>query len=208
LKCCWTDPHPADWDSLTSPNYPILVTIDAAGAGPANPITIEYELTREEVTSMVRWTLVHVAHFRRHMVTVLVIVVFALVLVLSGGSENAIAGGILLGIGLLTLAMLGLLYFVAVPGQAWKASAADGPKVMEFTDEGVHSRSRNTDATYRWNTYSVALELPLTYLLRHRARKNLYTYVPKRAFRSSSDESTFRGLAAAYITIEHQGPSR
>jgi len=173
-----------------------------------NSVTIEYELTREEVTFWVRWHLVHVAHFRRQMVTVLIIVVVALVLILLGGRQNVIAGGILLGISLFTLVMLGLLYFLVVPRQTWNTSETDGPKVMEFTDEGVHSRTSNTHATYRWSTYSKALEMPQMYLLRHGNRKNLYTYVPKRSFRSSSDESTFRGLAAAHLTIEHQGPSR
>lgn len=79
---------------------------------------------------------------------------------------------------------------------------------MEFTDDYVHIRTRDTDVTGRWGTYSKALEMPQMYLLRHRTRKNLYTFVPKRTFRSSSDERAFRSLVAALIAIEHQGPFR
>lgn len=200
------DSRPA-WDSFTSPNYPVLVTNAVAGQGPIARVTIEYELTREEVISMVRWHLVHVADIRSSMLSVVVVFLFGLVLVLHGGSGYVIAGGIWMGFWLSILVIGGVRYYQA-PRLAWKHSAAVGPRVMEFTDEYIHVRTNNTDGTIRWNTYSKALEMPQMYMLRHGTRKNMYTYVPKRAFRSPSDERAFRSLAAAHIAIEHQGPFR
>lgn len=177
------------------------MTNDAAGEGRANPVTIEYELTREEVLSMVRWHLVHVARMRRLMLWVFIVAIWGLVLLLLGGSVNAVIGWIFIGFSLWMFAFHGLLYYFA-PRLSWRNSAADGTRALEFTDDGVHVRTRNSDATNRWSMYSKTLEMPQMYLLRHGTRKGTYTYVPKRAFRSPSDELTFRALAERHIASD------
>lgn len=184
------------------------MTNDAAGGAPANLVTIEYELTRDEVVFAVRWQLSHVYRIRRLLVADCLLIAVGAFFILTRHwvySFNDFVGSVVIGMGLFALLLTVVTYYLQ-PRRAWHNIAADGPRTMEFTDEFVHVRTMNTDVTNRWSMYSKALEMQQMYLLR--TRKNESTCVPKRAFRSSFDEVTFRGLAAKHIAIEHQGPFR
>jgi len=119
-----------NWDLSTSPNYPILVANDVAGEAATNSVTIECELTRVELTSVVRWHLVHVAHIRRSMVSSLVFAICGLGLSQLGGSGDATFGWIFTGFWLSIFVLSSLLYYraprLALEKQRSRRPEADG----------------------------------------------------------------------------------
>ena len=168
-------------------------------------VTIEYELTRKEVISVLQWHLLHVTHIvRKVLLSVIALVLVPVAFFLNGGSVNIAIGWALFGLVLSTLMSYGFLYYVA-PRRAWERIMAEGPRVLQFNDVGVRDHTRNSHVSNLWAAYSEFIETQEIYLLRSATRKGIYTYAPERAFRSSSDELAFRALGER-LNLQRSAP--
>jgi hypothetical protein len=178
---------------------------DATGQTPSvDGVTIHFELNREESLPILRWQ----ARGRKQVKYLQIVAVFFMVVGIAaliagtGAGQTAIlvAGATMLGYGVFELAVI--RWAVARgPARAWDKVLSDaGPRMITFTDDGVHVVSRMTTALNRWEGYSETLEKNGMYLLRLARVKTFaaYVFVPKRAFPSSDDEQAFRRLAATH----------
>jgi YcxB-like protein len=166
-------------------------------------VSIEYELSRPEVISAVRWHLLHVSHIRRNSLWGLGPVIGGAIFLSIGGSTNNVIGWVGISFGFISFVFWGLLYY-AFAGRSGSAMAANGPKALEMNGEGVRIHTRDSDITHRWSAYSEIIEIDEMFLLRL-GKRNTYTFVPKRAFRSSSDELKFRVLTEQHIASRNGG---
>jgi hypothetical protein len=119
---------------------------------------------------------------------------------------NNALGLILIGMAIFSL-LIGGSFYAFVPNRIWSNIAEDGPKTMEFTDYGVRVHTRNADSTNARSGYSDNVDQGDMFLLR-KGRKGPFMLIPKRAFRSSSDELRFRSLADRHIAIQTHGVRR
>lgn len=170
--------------------------------GNSASVSIEYELSRPEVIEAVRWHLLHVAHIHKDSLWGLGLVIGGAIFLSIGGSTGTVIGWVGISFGFLSFVFWGLLYYIS-PGRSWRTMAANGPKTLEINDEGVQIHTGDSDITHRWSAYSELIEIDEMFLLRLGTR-NTYTFVPKRAFRSPSDEVTFRSLSGQGITSHNQ----
>jgi hypothetical protein len=173
---------------------------DVAGNVPADSVVVEYELTRDEAIPFFRWQVSQA--FRMRIVVVMMVMLAALGAVfLAFPRAPKVLGVAMIGLAVLELLGFGWLY-VSVPARSWKKFEADrGSTTYEFTDESVRVHTKNTDAVNRWAAYSESIEHHEMYLLRVGKRRS-YVVVPKRAFRSRTDETVFRSLAERH-TVAH-----
>jgi YcxB-like protein len=180
------------------------VTTEAEGHSP-DSVTITYDLTVDEVVPILRSQLIKASNIRKVMLLVLAIVALGAGLIALSGAQ-AIVGWIAVGFATLVSLMYASLCYIA-PGRLWKRMAANrGPKTLDFSDDGVHVHTRDSDSVIRWPAYSESIEKEAVYLLR-RDKRGAYTIVPKRAFRSSSEEWTFRSIAERHTTTYFQAHS-
>jgi len=145
------------------------------------------------------------SNIRKVMLVAMAMVVLGAGLIALSGAQ-AIVGWIAVGFAIWVSLTYVLLFYIA-PGRLWKRTAADrGPRTLDFSDEGVHVHTKDSDSVTRWSAYSEAIEKDAVYLLR-RDNRGAYTIVPKRAFRSSSDELTFRSITERHTTTHFQAHS-
>jgi len=126
-----------------------------------------------------------------------VVLLLAGAIILAFGGQISAFGWVGIGGGLLILLSYALLYTVVARRGAEQAVENSGPKIMDFSDEGVHIQTKDRETNIRWTAYSEVTETQEMYVLSH--GKRFFTFVPKRAFCSSSDEEAFRVLAERHI---------
>ena len=119
-----------------------------------------------------------------------------------GGSTGTVIGWVGISFGFLSFVFWGLLYYIS-PGRSWRTMAANGPKTLEINDERCPNPHRRQRHHSPLECVSELIEIDEMFLLRLGMR-NTYTFVPKRAFRSPSDEVTFRSLSGQGITSHNQ----
>lgn len=121
--------------------------------------------------------------------------------VIGVGFGTAIAGHaglaeFLIGLGVIYVGM-GFWMRLSLPGSTWKKKLElHSPIHLVFNDDGVISKTVDTDSKIPWRTYPYSKEWSDYYLLKY-SQRTVSRVVPKRAFHSPQDESRFRQLLAS-----------
>jgi YcxB-like protein len=121
--------------------------------------------------------------------------------IIGVGVGAAIAGHaglaeFLLGLGVIYVGM-GFWMRLSIPTGTWrKKLELQSPIHLVFSDDGVTSKTIDTDSKMPWRTYPYSKEWSDYYLLKY-SRRTVSRVVPKRAFHSPQDESSFRKLLAS-----------
>jgi hypothetical protein len=103
-----------------------------------------------------------------------------------------------------------LLLFV-VPRQRFRSDPKFRDEyLLQFSDEGIHFKTRQIDALLQWSLYNKVLEDERFFILVY--GKNMISVIPKRAFKSPAEETAFaemlrRNLPAFANTRRLKAPS-
>lgn len=69
---------------------------------------------------------------------------------------------------------------------------------LTFSSDGIHFRTAHIDSQLKWSMYSRVLIDEHSYVLYYGS--NQFTVIPKRVFRSATDQQAFEGLLAEHIS--------
>ena len=69
-----------------------------------------------------------------------------------------------------------------------------------FSDSGIEFETKSIKASYAWSVYTKVVENQTFYLMLYGKNINQITIVPKRAFRDSRQEATFRELLSRHVS--------
>jgi len=171
-----------------------MTDISPTGPESSHVQTTEHRLTQEEVVPVFYGQVFH--RWQNWVLPIAgVCLVAAGAAVLGLDSANTVAWVVMLTLGLIIL----LIFFVLVPltpSRIWKRIGKQFEvRTLEITDEGVHRRTVLNDSTMRWPMFSELRRRGDLYLLVVGKGPGCFI-IPRRAFTSEADETTFRELAA------------
>ena len=176
---------------------------EVAGPPSIHVQTTEHRLTQDEVVPVVYRQVLH--RWQNWCLPVAgICLVIAGVAVLVLNSANEVAWVVMLTLGLVLL----LIFFALVPltpKRIWKRVQKQFEvRTLEISEEGIARHTALNDTMMRWPMFSdVKLRNDL-YLLVVGKGPGCFM-IPKRAFTSEADESTFRELAER-STLAYSGP--
>ena len=106
-----------------------------------------------------------------------------------------------------TLSMLGLLgvsmfhtIWVALPKRYFRGDPRFRDDYsLTFSDAGIQLKTQSINSTVAWNLYTRVLENDKFYVLVYGRDMHAIAIIPKRAFRDSMQETTFRELLRRHI---------
>jgi hypothetical protein len=88
--------------------------------------------------------------------------------------------------------------------RASKQPQLTSPVTYEFDDEKLYISNPKAEAKYDWSVFGKALEDDRYYFLTYVTNKNVFQYIPKKAFASSSQEAEVRSVIVSRIgQIKH-----
>jgi hypothetical protein len=164
--------------------------MSGAGAETQGAVELSFTFTEEEYTSAARAFYARTPHASFNFYIVATVVLASLLFA-------ALAGDPYLG---------GMLFMVGLVGVAWRyhaeyaaprAQFRRNPKFADeyrltFTEEGVFFRGKGIESRAEWAYYSRVWETPECYFLVY--GEDMFSLVPKRAFRGPRQEAAFRDL--------------
>jgi hypothetical protein len=121
---------------------------ESAEASGGRSVRVEFQVTQHEFTLFTRWLLVHLPGLRW-------LAALMLMLLAAGATLIAIVspwiGAVLVGLVGLQFALWGWL-IATTPRRAWlkRGAEAGANQVLEFSDQGVHVQTVNTDSMAKW----------------------------------------------------------
>jgi hypothetical protein len=178
---------------------------ESAEASGGRSVRVELQVTQHEFALLIRWLLAHLPGLRW-------LAALMLMLLAAGATLIAIVspwiGAVLVGLVGLQFALWGWL-IATTPRRAWmkRGAEAGANQVLEFSDQGVHVQTVNTDSMAKWPFYPKTIEHRGLYLLGV-ASGRAYRIVPARAFASSSDEEEFRHLVEEHTAAKLIAPTQ
>ena len=127
------------------------------------------------------------------------IFVAVIITVLVGGFAFALGGSVPLGTAFFAVGALyaGLLFWIVgvrPRRQYHRISDLSGDQTYCFSDDEVSWTFASGASHVKWSYFTGLIETKEMFLLRHPTR-SLFSFVPKRAFKSPDDEARFRELA-------------
>jgi hypothetical protein len=164
---------------------------------------VEFQLTEDDVVPGLRRQLIRNGRIRLFfLVGVLLVLIGGLSIVAINGAFGAVFAFI----GLFYVALITSLVIVG-PRRAWRRNPVlRGPQYIAFSPDGIYARSILAESRAQWPIYAGMIETERCYMLRLATRK-AYLFVPKRAFKSWTDETVFRHLVGLRMRVE-AGPAR
>ncbi len=103
-----------------------------------------------------------------------------------------------------------LLLFVVIPFTAGQNVRKNDRLLVEVTwelsDDAVVLKNRYLETKYDWGSFISLTENKDYFFLRQTATKQFYTFIPKRAFVSSEQQSEFRELVSRHM-LTHSAPA-
>ncbi len=155
--------------------------------------TSEHQLTQDEVVPLFSWQALH--RWQNWCLPVLGICsVLAGVAVLALDSANRVAWVVMLTSGLVILAVFFALVPVT-PGRIWKRVKKQfAVRTLEISETGISRHTALNDTTMRWAMFSEVKRRNDLSLLMVGKGPGCFI-IPKRAFTSQTDETSFRELA-------------
>jgi hypothetical protein len=155
--------------------------------------TTQHQLTQDEVVPVFYWQIVQ--RWQNWCLPVVgICLVIAGVVVLVLDSANEVAWVVTLTLGLVIM----LIFFVLVPvtpKRIWKRVKKQFEvRTLEISEEGISRHTDLNDTTMRWPMFSEVKLRNDLYLLVVGKGPGCFM-IPRRAFTSQTDETTFRELA-------------
>jgi hypothetical protein len=174
-----------------------------AGSPTIHIQTTEHRLTQDEVVPVFYQQALHRwQNWCLPVAGICLVIAGAAVLVVD--SANKVAWVVMLTLGLVIL----LIFFALVPvtpKRIWKRVEKQFEvRTLEITEEGISRHTALNDATMRWPMFSEVKLRNDLYLLVVGKGPGCFM-IPKRAFTSPADETTFRELAER-STLAHSDP--
>ena len=153
-------------------------------------VSISFTYTEEEYIRAVRMFYERAYHTRFNFLLGSFVALLGALGVAAG--FQVLFPAVCLAVGSALLALHGFAYFVT-PRRHYESN----PKLREryeldFHDEGILFRSKGVESRLEWGLYSKVLETAEFYLLMY--GKDMFTVIPKRAFRDQLHENVFREL--------------
>ena len=156
-----------------------------------DPITIEFQLTKDEVTRLLRGALVRMVRARMVALTSVTLIGGGTALVLT--TPRATFEGVLFLIMGAAVLCVSVGSSLAARNQAWRGTEKRGPERVTFSEEGVGVSSGASESRHSWGKFSEVRDQDGFYLFIVNGR--VYEIVvPKRAFGSAAEEAEFRSL--------------
>jgi hypothetical protein len=178
----------ADWSPATE-------TFAGAAA-----VVVEFQLTEDEVVTGLRSQVLRNGRLRLLFV---VGVLLTLLGVLSTVTIDVLFGVVFGLVGVLYVALTSTLVVVG-PRRAWRRNPVlRGPQLIAYSPDGIYARSTVAESRSQWRVYAQMIETDRCYMMRLANRK-AYVFVPKRAFRSSTDETAFLNLVGMHMRVERR----
>jgi hypothetical protein len=165
--------------------------------------TIEHQLTQDEVVPVVYWQALHRwQNWCLPVAGICLVIAGAAVLVLD--SANKVAWVVMLTLGLVILVIF-FTFVPLTPKRIWKRVKKQfAVRTLEISEEGISRHTALNDSTMRWPMFSEVKLRNDLYLLVVGKGPGCFM-IPKRAFTSQADETTFRELAER-STLAHGDP--
>ncbi len=167
-------------------------------------MVVEFQLTEDEVVPGLRRQLMRRGRLRLLFALGVLLILVGALLALA---NDASVGGFFGFLGVFYVALICSTVILG-PRRSWRRNPMlRGPQYMAFSPDGVYARSIAAESRLQWRVYAEMIETPRTYMLRLATRK-AYVAVPKRAFRSATDEAAFRNMVALHMRVDEQRPPR
>jgi hypothetical protein len=169
----------------------------SARAAVAAGVVVEFQLTEDDVVPALRRQLVRTRRLQ-------LLLGIGVLLVLTGAlSADVIDGSLGAFFGLVGVFYVGLITTIVIvgPRRAWRRNPVlRGPQLIAFFPDGIYARSMVAESRQQWRVYAAMIETDRCYMLRLTNRK-AYAFVPKRAFKSSTDQAAFLNLVGLHMRI-------
>ena len=174
-----------------------------AGSPSIHIQTIEHQLTQDEVVPVFYWQALHRWQIWCLPVAgICLVIAGAAVLVLD--SANKIAWVVMLTLGLVILVIF-LALVPLTPKRIWnRVQKQFAVRTLEISEEGISRHTALNDTMMRWPMFSEVKRRRDLYLLVVGKGPGCFM-IPKRAFTSEADETTFCELAER-STLAHSVP--
>lgn len=169
----------------------------------AAAVVVEFQLTENEVVPGLRRQLLRNRRLR-------LLFVIGVVLMLLGALSVVAVDmffGVVSGLVGLIYVVLPAMVVVVGPRRAWQRNPVlRAPQFIAFSPDGIYARSNVAESRLQWRVYAEMIETDRCYMLRLATRK-AYAFVPKRAFKSPTDEAVFLNLVGMHMRVETQPTS-
>jgi hypothetical protein len=173
-------------------------------AAAAAAVVVEFQLTEDEVVPGLRRQLIRSGRLR---LVFAVGVFLILVGALLAGAQDASVGGFFVFVGVFYIALISAAAILG-PRRAWRRNPTlRGPQYIAFSADGIYARSTVAESRQQWRVYAAMIETERCYMLRLATRK-AYVFVPKRAFKSPTDEAVFRHLVSLHMRVDASAKAR
>ena len=160
-------------------------------------MVVEFQLTEDEVVPGLRSQLLRNTRVRLLSVIGVVLALLGVVSVVAIDTFIGVVFGL---VGVFYVAGAATLVVVG-PRRAWRRNPVlRGPQFIAFSPDGIYARSSVAESRMQWRVYAEMIETDRCYMMRLRTRK-AFAFVPKRAFRSPSDEAVFRNLVGLHMQV-------
>ena len=169
----------------------------AAGSPPVHIQTTKHQLTQDEVVPVFYWQLFHRwQNWCLPIVGICLVIAGTAVLVLD--SANEVGWVVMLTLGVVILLIFSVLVPLT-PRRIWKRVRKQFElRTLEITRDGISRHTALNDTTMRWPMFSDVTMRNDLYLLVVGKGPGCFM-IPKRAFTSQADETTFREMAERSI---------
>ena len=166
------------------------------GGGERRPVGISFTYTEDEYVRAARIFYERTYRTRLNMwLGAALALLGAAGIVLAGDFALLTLGCFVMGAVLLSLGYVGRH---VTPRRIYRANPKFRDRYeLEFSDRGIHFRSKGADTRLEWDFYSKVWETEEFYLLVY--GKDMFSVIPKRAFGDASQEESFRALLRAKL---------
>jgi YcxB-like protein len=168
----------------------------------SEPVTLTFTHRENEYVSATRLFYAHVYHTRFQIVISGLVLTLGFCLILL--NLDLFFGGLTAVTGLILL-IFNLYPYLVTPRQFFRRNAKFRKEFhLQFSEDGLISRSEDSESKLAWSFYSRVWETPRFYFLRY--DNDYFTLIPKRVFISEVQESAFRDLLRRNIGEYSESP--
>jgi len=163
-----------------------------------DPICVDFRLSLSEYRGAIRSMMWALWPYRIIVGLDIIAFIGGLGLTLTGAGASGIT---LLGVAVVWSLMLGWMFVVRPGRQYQRQEQLARDQSFCFGNDEVSWTFIDGASKARWSYFDDVMETPAVYVLRHQ-RKRLGQLVPKRAFRTSDDETRFRAMAQHRLKVK------
>jgi hypothetical protein len=161
-------------------------------------IKIEFQLTEAEYLAATR------LYYFRSRNLLMRMIVFAVLALIVAGMISLLADVFIWAMVVIIILFIGWVFYnvlVQMPRRYFRGDGKfHGKHEMTFSDNGIFLKTAQLESKVAWDLYTKVIEGRDLYGLIYGRETRMMTIVPKRAFKSRSEELRFRELMAGHIS--------